>query len=287
MTVTEARELGVAWLGRNPDLQQRSRADATLLLLHALQCARAQLLAQPERILLPEEERVYREYLRERASGKPIQHITGEQEFWGLPFFVTPDVLIPRPETEHLIEAAIERLRAHPAPRIVDVGTGSGVIAVALAHALPQARITALDISEAALEVAQKNAERNSVAERIRWLHSDLLDGVLRENFDAVVSNPPYISEMERAALSSEVRDFEPSLALFAGATGLEIHERLVPQASRVLLPGGWLIVEIGHMQHLAIEKLLAEWQQIAFVPDLQGIPRIACAQKLDETPQI
>ncbi len=280
MTVTEARELGIAWLGRNPDLQQRSRADATLLLLHALQCSRAQLLAQPERILLPDEERIYREHLHERAGGRPIQYITGEQEFWGLPFSVTPDVLIPRPETEHLVEAAIERLRAHPAPRIVDVGTGSGAIAVALAHALPQARITAIDISEAALSVAQKNAARHRVAERIRWLHSDLLNGVLQENFDAVISNPPYIAEAERATLSSEVRDFEPSLALFAGPTGVEIYERLIPQASRVLLPGGWLLLEMGHTQQPAIERLLAGWQQIAFVPDLQGIPRVVVAHK-------
>ncbi len=280
MTVTEARELGIAWLGRNPDLQQRSRADATLLLLHALQCSRAQLLAQPERILLPDEERIYREHLHERADGRPIQYITGEQEFWGLPFSVTPDVLIPRPETEHLVEAAIERLRAHPAPRIVDVGTGSGAIAVALAHALPQARITALDISEAALSVAQKNAARNRVAERIRWLHSDLLNSVLQENFDAVISNPPYIAEAERATLSSEVRDFEPSLALFAGPTGVEIYERLIPQASRVLLPGGWLLLEMGHTQQPAIEKLLAGWQQIVFVPDLQSIPRVVVAHK-------
>ena len=280
MTVTEARELGIAWLGRNPDLQQRSRADATLLLLHALQCSRAHLLAQPERILLPDEERVYREHLHERADGRPIQYITGEQEFWGLPFSVTPDVLIPRPETEHLVEAAIERLRAHPAPRIVDVGTGSGAIAVALAHALPQAQITALDISEAALSVAQKNAARHRVAERIRWLHSDLLNGVLQENFDAVISNPPYIAEAERSTLSSEVRDFEPSLALFAGPTGVEIYERLIPQASRMLLPGGWLLLEMGHTQQPAIEKLLAGWQQIAFVPDLQGIPRVVVAHK-------
>ena len=280
MTVTEARELGIAWLGRNPDLQQRSRADATLLLLHALQCSRAHLLAQPERMLLPDEERIYREHLHERADGRPIQYITGEQEFWGLPFSVTPDVLIPRPETEHLVEAAIERLRAHPAPRIVDVGTGSGAIAVALAHALPQAQITALDISEAALSVAQKNAARHRVAERIRWLHSDLLNGVLQENFDAVISNPPYIAKTERATLSSEVRDFEPSLALFAGPTGLEIYERLIPQARRVLLPGGWLLLEMGHTQQPAIEKLLAGWQQIAFVPDLQGIPRVVVAHK-------
>ncbi len=279
MTVIEARELGVARLGRNPALQSRSHADATLLLLHALQWTRAELLARPAYPLQPEEERLYREHLEKRARGIPIQYITGEQEFWGLPFSVTPDVLIPRPETEHLVEAVLERLRDHPAPRIVDVGTGSGAIAIALAHALPQAQITALDVSEAALTVAKKNAARNGVAAQIRWLHGDLLAGVLHENFDAVVSNPPYIAEAERATLSAEVRDHEPSLALFAGATGLEIYERLIPQARSVLAPEGWLFLEIGFGQQAAIEKFLFDWQQVVFVPDLQGIARVACAQ--------
>ncbi len=280
MTVIEARELGDAWLSRNPELAPRSHADATLLLLHALQWSRAELLARPQHCLQPEEERLYREHLEKRARGIPIQYITGEQEFWGLPFSVTPDVLIPRPETEHLVEVVLERFRDHPAPRIADVGTGSGAIAIALANALPQAQITAVDISEAALAVAKKNAARNGVAAQIRWLHSDLLAGVLQENFDAVVSNPPYIAEAERAALPVEVRDHEPSLALFAGTTGLEIYERLIPQACRVLAPAGWLFLEIGFGQQAAIEKFLCDWQQVAFVPDLQGIARVACAQK-------
>ena len=289
MTVTEARELGVAQLNRNPALAPRSHADAALLLMHALRWTRSELLARPEHRLQPEEERRYREHLEQRVRGIPIQHITGEQEFWGLPFSVTPDVLIPRPETEHLVEAVLERFRGIPAPRIqalriLDVGTGSGAIAVALAHALPQAQITALDISEAALAVAKKNAARNGVASQIRWLHSDLLAGVAQGNFDAVVSNPPYIAEAERATLSAEVRDHEPSLALFAGATGLEIYERLIPQARRVLAPEGWLFLEIGFGQQAAIEKLLSDWQQVAFIPDLQGIARVACAKKVDGT---
>jgi len=284
MTVTEARELGVAQLNRNPELAPRSHADAAFLLLHALRWTRAELLARPEHRLQPEEERRYREHLEQRVRGIPIQHITGEQEFWGLPFSVTPDVLIPRPETEHLVEAVLERLRDVPAPQIVDVGTGSGAIAVALAHALPQAQITAVDICEAALAVAKKNAARNGVASQIRWLHSDLLAGVAQENFDAVVSNPPYIAEAERATLSAEVRDHEPSLALFAGATGLESYERLIPQARRVLAPEGWLFLEIGFGQQAAIENLLSGWQQVTFVPDLQGIARVACAKKSSDT---
>jgi release factor glutamine methyltransferase len=280
MTVTEARKLGADRLERSPGPQNRGLADATLLLMHALQCTRTEILAHPERALSKEEEQLYRRLLEERASGRPIQHITGEQEFFGLSFIVTPDVLIPRPETEHLVEAAIERMRDRAAPRIVDVGTGSGAIAVALAHALPQAQITATDLSQGALAIARQNAVQNKVAERIRWMQGDLLADLLNENFDAVISNPPYIAEAERATLSSEVRDFEPSLALFAGATGLEIYERLIPQASRVLLPDGWLMLEIGHTQQPAIEKLLAGWQQVAFVPDLQGIPRVVVARK-------
>lgn len=280
MTVTEARKLGATWLASNPEQKNRNLEDATLLLMHVLQCARAEILARPERVLLAEEERHYRRVLEQRASGRPIQHITGVQEFWGLPFTVTPDVLIPRPETEHLVEAAIARMRDHSAPRIVDVGTGSGAIAVAITHALPQAQTTATDISEGALVIARQNAGQNRVAERVRWMHGDLLTDLLDEKFDAVVSNPPYVAESERATLASEVRDHEPPTALFAGPTGLEIYVRLIPQAERVLVPGGWLLLEIGHDQRPAIEQLLHGWQQIAFVHDLQGIARVACAQR-------
>ncbi|MGC9292285.1 MAG: peptide chain release factor N(5)-glutamine methyltransferase [Acidobacteriaceae bacterium] len=280
MTVTEARKLGASVLASGQGPQDRGLADATLLLMHALQCTRAEVLAHPERALLAEEEQHYRRLLTERASGRPIQYITGQQEFWGLPFFVTPDVLVPRPETEHLVEAAIGRLQAHSAPRIVDVGTGSGAIAVALAYALPQAQITATDISAAALAIAQQNAAQNKVAARIRWMQGDLLADLLNEKFDAVVSNPPYVAEAERPTLASEVRDHEPPTALFAGPTGLEIYERLIPQANRVLDPRGWLLLEIGHAQQPAIETLLAGWQQVAFINDLQGIARVACAQR-------
>ncbi|HEX4021843.1 MAG TPA: peptide chain release factor N(5)-glutamine methyltransferase [Acidobacteriaceae bacterium] len=279
MTVTEAREFGMVQLSGRLESLDRSRADATMLLMHVLQCTRAEILERPSQILLPKEEQHYRRLLAERARNKPIQYITGQQEFWGLPFFVTPDVLIPRPETEHLVEAAIEKLQAHPAPRIVDVGTGSGAIAVALADTLPQAQITAIDISEAALAVAQKNAVQNGVANRIRWMQCDLLTDVTQEEFDAVISNPPYIADVEYTTLAVEVRDYEPATAVFAGPTGLEIYERLIPQAACVLVPGGWLLLEMGYKQKAAIEQLLQDWQHIAFMNDLQGIARVACAQ--------
>ncbi len=284
MTVTEARKFGRELLERNPEFKKSGYADASFLLMHALLCARSELLAYPERTLTPDQEKFYKHCLAERASGKPVQYITGEQEFWGLPLAVTPDVLIPRPETEHLVEAALERLQAFAAPRVVDVGTGSGAIAIALAYALrnmqPLAQITALDISDAALAVAHKNAERNGVDEKIHWAQSDLLSTVQGKRFELVLSNPPYIADAERETLATEVRDHEPALALFSGPTGLEIYERLIPQAEQVLVSDGWLMMEIGYTQHPAIAKLLAHWRSVEFLADLQGHLRVACAQK-------
>lgn len=284
MTVTEARKFGQELLASHPEQAKSSFADAALLMMHALRCTRAELLAYPERGLTVEEEQAYRGMLQERSSGRPIQYITGAQEFWGLSFAVTPEVLIPRPETEHLVEAALERLHEFAAPRIVDVGTGSGAIAVALAYALrnmqPETQITGLDICEAALTMAKENAAQNDMSGKIRWVHSDLLTAVLEESFEAVVSNPPYIAEWERAGLATEVREHEPALALFSGPTGLEIYERLIPQARRVLVEGGWLILEIGSTQQAAIAELLEGWRSVEFLPDLQGHLRVACAQK-------
>ena len=278
-TIAAARTFGAARLAEEPELLPRSQQDAALLLQFTLGCTRAELLAHPQRSLTPEEQQRYRALLAERLRGAPIQYILGEQEFFGLPFFVTPAVLIPRPETEHLVESALHHLRAHPAPRIVDVGTGSGAIAVALAHALPQAHVTAIDISPAALSVARRNAERNAVATRIRWVEGDLLTPLLQERFDAVVSNPPYIAEAERATLPREVREHEPAQALFAGATGLEVYARLLPQARTVLVPSGWLFAEIGAGQRDGVAALLPGWRKVEFLPDLQGIPRVVCAQ--------
>lgn len=277
MTVAEARQWGATLLGHP---QGHALDDATLLLRHVLQCGMAGILSWPERVLRPDEEQRYRGLLEERASGRPIQHLLGEQEFWGLSFVVTPDVLIPRPETEHLVQAVIERMEGRSAPRIVDVGTGSGAIAVALAHTLPQAQITATDISPAALAIAQQNAARNHVAGRVRWVQGDLLAPLSNENFDAVVSNPPYVADAERDSLPAEVREHEPSTALFAGPTGLEVYRRLVPQAHHVLVRGGWLLMEIGDGQKDAIQQLLQGWRSFSIVHDLRGIARVVCAQR-------
>jgi len=221
-----------------------------------------------------------RALVERRRIGEPIQYITGETEFYGLPFRVTPDVLIPRPETEHLVEKVLSLASQFDQARIVDVGTGSGAIAVALAHKLPQARIAATDISSQALVVAEENAKRNGAF--VRFLQGDLLAPVAGERFEIVVSNPPYVPETDRATLSVEVRDYEPALALFAGDDGLDVYRRLIPAAFDALVPGGYVALEIGYGQSPAITELLARagFAQIEFVPDLQNIPRVACARR-------
>jgi len=224
-----------------------------------------------------------RALVERRYKGEPIQYITREQEFYGLPFHVTPDVLIPRTETEHLVEKIVEIAPCFSRPRIVDVGTGSGIIAITVAHEWTSAVITAIDISAAALELARRNADRTGVAERIRFLHGDLLAPVADERFDMVVSNPPYVPTGDRDSLSVEVREHEPALALFAGADGLDVIRRLIPAAFAVLEPGGFLLMEIGYGQSGPVAALLKEagFERIDFVPDLQGIPRVACGYRI------
>ncbi|MBT9331147.1 peptide chain release factor N(5)-glutamine methyltransferase [Paracidobacterium acidisoli] len=254
------------------------RRDTELLLLRAVGRDRAWLLTHPDEEISQEHIDCYQAWIRRRAAQEPVQYILGEQEFYGLRFRVTPDVLIPRPETEHLVEALLARVSRDAALRVADVGTGSGAIAVALAHVLPRAQVTALDISQAALAVAQGNAQAHGVEERMRFLPSDLLGAVQGERFDAVVSNPPYIASGE--LLETQVRDYEPHTALFAGATGLDIYERLIPQAREALAAGGWLMLEMGHGQREALTGLLAGWSDVEFVDDLQGIPRVAIARR-------
>ncbi|MHB1937316.1 MAG: peptide chain release factor N(5)-glutamine methyltransferase [Acidobacteriaceae bacterium] len=281
MTIGDAIDWGASLLDESDAIPAgRSRADATLLLRHVLGIPHAEMYAYRERPLTALQTEAFNAQIQQRRRGVPIQYITGEQEFFGLTFHVTPDVLIPRPETEHLVEAAIARLRGLRGARIADVGTGSGAIAVALAHALPKAEIVALDISPAALAVAARNAQWNRVANRIRFVESDLLAAVADETFDAIVSNPPYIAESERKTLPVEVREHEPEMALFAGATGLELYQRLIPASLPQLVSGGWLMMEIGHSQRDAVRALLKDWDEVEFVPDLQGIPRVAIARK-------
>jgi len=262
------------------------RMNAELLLMFTLGCDRAYLFAHPERELTTDEDSRYHEALSQRARGIPAQYITGHQEFWGMDFIVTPAVLIPRPETEHVIEAVLklnDGARAsspgYPA-RIVDVGTGSGCIALALAKELPHAEIHATDISSPALEVARANAARHQLESRIHFHQTDLLQDLDPLAFDFVVSNPPYVGESEADQVQLEVRKFEPRNAVFAGPTGLEVIERLIPQAHAALKPGGWLVIEISGTIADRVQRLLEGWKQVHITDDLQGIARVASAQK-------
>ncbi|HYK38307.1 peptide chain release factor N(5)-glutamine methyltransferase [Alloacidobacterium sp.] len=261
-------------------ISTQPRRDAELLLLNVIKRDRAFLLTHPGTQLTPEQAMQYAEWLQRRTAHEPIQYILGEQEFFGLTFAVTPDVLIPRPETEHLVEGLLARVPHDQPLQIVDVGTGSGAIAVALAHSLQLAQLTALDISDSALAVAQRNAKTHQVAGRMRFLKSDLLDAVAGEHFDAVVSNPPYVAEADRESLEPQVRDYEPAVALFGGATGFDVYERLIPQARKSLKPGGWLLMEMGLGQKKSLVGLLSDWDEVSFVDDLQRIPRVACARR-------
>ena len=259
--------------------------------MFTLGCDRAYLYGHAERELTEEEQFRYDDAVRQRSRGIPAQYITGHQEFWGMDLIVSPAVLIPRPETEHVIEAVLagvewnrpERSGMGPSlavPRIADVGTGSGCIALALAKELPQAEIHATEISPAALEVARANAARHQLEQRIHFYETDLLEGMEKNTFDLVVSNPPYVGESEEDEVQLEVRKFEPRAAVFAGPTGLEVIERLIPQARDVLKGGGRLVMEISGSIAKRVQELLVGWESVKITNDLQSIPRVASAQK-------
>jgi len=277
--------------------------NAELLLMFTLGCDRAYLYGHPERELTSEEQSHYEDALAQRSRGIPAQYITGHQEFWGMDLIVSPAVLIPRRETEHVIERVLgvsgqNRRPGTPAApqtnwdlgerasspvrgiRIADIGTGSGCIALALAKELPEAEIHATDISGAALEVARANATRHQLENHIRFHETDLLAGIEKNTFDFVVSNPPYVGESEQDTVQIEVRKFEPRQAVFAGPTGTELIERLIPQAWEVLKPGGWLVMEISGTIAGRVKELLAGWESVKITNDLQGIPRVASSQK-------
>ena len=278
--------------------------------MFTLGCDRAYLYAHPERALTADEMARYDEALARRVTGVPAQYITGHQEFWGLDLIVSAAVLVPRPETEHVVEVVLELARNQrrfekrerdelrgrvapavksgragvpsesPALRIVDVGTGSGAIALALAKELPEAEVHATDISSVALEIARANAARHQFGSRIQFHHADLLAGLDTGEFDFVVSNPPYVGESEEDEVQLEVRKFEPRNAVFAGPTGLEVIERLIPQAHKALRAGGWLIFEISGTIVEGVRRLLAGWKDVHIANDLQGIARVATASK-------
>jgi release factor glutamine methyltransferase len=256
------------------------RLNAETLLMFALACNRAYLYAHPEQQLTVEEERDYFQLIAERARGRPAQYITGHQEFWGLDFIVTPAVLIPRPETEHVVETVLELARQKPSCKLVDVGTGSGCIALALAKELPQAEVHAVDISPDALEVARANAARLELDSRVRFHQSDLLSAFgTGPQFDFIISNPPYVGFAEPEKVQRQVREFEPEVAVFSGKTGLEAYQQLIPQARALLNPAGWLVMEIGYSIEDRVRAMLGGWGEINVIPDLQGIPRVVAAR--------
>jgi release factor glutamine methyltransferase len=296
---------------------------AELLLLHVLGRDRTWIYSHPEEQVSPADADRYFALLARRAAGEPTQHLTGKQEFWGLEFEVTLDVLIPRPETEHLIEVALDRLavREIRAGRkqtltgeglhVADIGTGSGCIAITLAKELPAATIFATEISPAALAVAQRNAARHSVADRIHFIESNLLEKVstvgaryivpLRSHranpevhespvtshqsplLDLIVSNPPYIGRREKETLEREVRDHEPELALYGGEEGYEFYADLIAQSAAHLKPGALLVLELGHNSLPAVQPLLESptWTNVGVTNDLAGIPRVIAAERL------
>jgi len=292
-SVREVLRQGIALL-REANVPSYTLA-AELLLLHVTRRDRTWIYAHPEEILPDEQLSEFFALAARRAQGEPTQHLTGKQEFWGLEFEVTPDVLIPRPETEHLIEVALDRLavralRAGRPPNlsgdgltIADIGTGSGCIAAALAKELPSAIIYASDTSKPALEVARRNAARLGFAHRIRFLESHLFDAFLPLKFDLIVSNPPYIGRRDASSLPREVREHEPASALYGGEEGYELYGALVSQARSFLKSGGLLVLELGHDSLTAVQPLLEtpQWTDIGVTNDLAGIPRVLSAERL------
>ena len=266
---------------------------AELLLMHALGRDRTWLYAHPEEQVSSADAQHFFALVARRANGEPTQHLTGKQEFWGVEFEVTPDVLIPRPETEHVIEVALDRLAVRELRagrkltlsgeglQIADIGTGSGCIAIALAKELPAAAIYATDISRPALAVAQRNAKRQNVADRVRFSEGNLLDGIA-PLLDLIASNPPYIGRREAASLMREVRDHEPETSLYGGEEGYELYAGLITQAAAHLKSAGILVLELGHNSLPAVQPLLdaPAWANVAVTNDLAGIPRIIAAER-------
>lgn len=257
------------------------RREAASLTAFALKKDRTFLIAHPEYELSIAEEDALAEIVSRRAAREPLQYITGVQEFYGLEFDVTPDVLIPRPETEMVVEAAIDELAAVKNARFCEVGVGSGCIAESILHNVTAARAIGLDVSPSAIAVARRNAEKLGVADRIEFRQSDVFGSLGGERFEMIASNPPYVPDEDMDGLQEEVRNFEPRVALTDGNDGLSIIRRIVAGSPQFLNAGGVLLVEIGFSQSRAIEEMFDSgiWKALEFLPDLQGIPRLVRAK--------
>jgi len=263
---------------------QEPRREALSLLELAVRRDRTFIFAHPEHQLTETEQDAFSALLNRRAKREPLQYIRGHQEFYGLDFIVTPDVLIPRPETEILVENAVKDLRSKNNATFCEVGIGSGCISVSILHELHNATAIGLDVSEKALEIANKNADKHGVTDRLTLLKSDVFDALPDQRFDMIVSNPPYVPRSDLESLQPEVRDFEPHVALTDGADGLSIIERIVRGTPRFLHPGGSLLMEIGFAQVVSVKHLFDRqiWQHLEFIDDLQSIPRIVYARRSD-----
>lgn len=263
------------------------RLDAEVLLADSLGRQRIELYTTFDEVPGDGPRTAFRELVRRRAEGTPVAYLVGRREFYSLSFRVTPDVLIPRPETELLVIAALDAAKGFAASnlRIADVGTGSGILAVCLARHLPESHVTAIDISLAALSIAKENAEKHGVADRIEFVESDLFAAVAADRtFDIIVSNPPYVAESEIDAMAVDVRRFEPRLALVSGPRGTEVIERLIAQAAERLVPDGRLFIEISPMIHNATIALLnaeARLEAGPTIKDLARLPRVVQAKRL------
>jgi release factor glutamine methyltransferase len=263
------------------------RLDEELLLAEARHCQRIDLYTQFDSVADERQRTAFRELVRRRAEGTPVAYLLGRREFYSLSFRVTPDVLIPRPETEFVVVTLLDLVRDYPASqplRIADVGTGSGILAICAARQVDQAQITATDISAAALEVAKANASDHDVAQRIDFVHGDLLGHTpADQRFDFIISNPPYVSHQELEQLSPGVKHHEPREALDGGPEGMSVISRLAAEAGQRLKPGGWLLCEISPMIHSKVERLLhaeGQFEQLSTVNDLAQLPRVTIARK-------
>ena len=271
-----------------------AKVDAFWLFEAACRISRAQYLLEPDRELTEGELSRYQSFIERRKKHEPCQYITGICEFYGLEFLVNPKVLIPRQDTEILVEEALKRLSDRKAlaeetvkklpdtegPRVLDLCTGSGAVATAIKHTRPEIEMTATDISEEALEVAKENSRNNHC--EITFIQSNLFESVKAKRFDMIVSNPPYVSEAEYETLMPEIKDFEPELALKAGKEGLDIYKELIRKAPDYLKEGGWLLVEIGSSQADAVKTIFAEsgFQEICVVKDLAGLDRVVLGRQ-------
>ena len=277
-------------------LLDRARVDqprrtSEVLLAHSLGVDRTYLVTHPKASLSLDVLESFKVLVERRAAHEPLQYIVGHQEFYGFQFKVTPDVLIPRPETEHLVETVLKLARGvpndtgHASPMIVDVGTGSGCIAITVALLVHKARVIAIDISSAALQVAAENVNAHNAGSRVELLEGDLLQPLLRRNVngavDIIASNPPYVPLMQMASLQREVGEHEPRVALSGGRDGLDFYRRLLIEAPLLLKPNGYLVFEIGFGQLDSVRSMIDDsWELLEITSDLQGIPRTLTLQK-------